>query len=457
MSHVVPITLITGCLGAGKTTLLNRLLARDPAVRTAVIETEHGEISVDDRFLVFANDDLIVSRAGSDSLTLRGDIIRSLLALARRPEPVERVMVETAGLADPGALVQAFLVDEEIRRLFRLEQVIAVVDAAHPPSDAAGSELVRRQAAFADVILLNKSDLTTGASIDALERDLRRVNRLARVVRCRHADAPPSEFEGASHLSFERALNLDPHFLQPDYPFRWAGVYPIDEYGAELWLEDGDLRETGVVVIPVRSTHGSTLADAKEAAALAFSDPEAALVEPGQPLFPGGTLSRLKSNGKLVRHPIHTVGRSLYAVFLKHTPQQLRTTVRVNGVPLMPRWERTFHPRHQVPEEIVSVGLRVPGTVDPVRVRDWLRSLHTDSRQEILRSKGVLHLHGTGERMLVNGVHAHVEDYHDFAWKRDEEPSNVLVFIGRNLDRNRLLCDFRACLAPNEQLVARSA
>ncbi|MDX2185310.1 MAG: GTP-binding protein [Opitutaceae bacterium] len=457
MSRILPVTLITGSLGAGKTTLLNRMVAGAPDLRTAIIENEFGDISVDDRFVIFTNEELVQAQTSSNLQTMRGDFVRGLLRLAQVAERFDRVIIECSGLADPAPIAQTFFTDDELRGTFRLESIVAVLDASQGTAGWKDSDVTVRQAAFADVILLNKTDLAAGADVDGLENHVRRTNRLARVYRTRHSNVHLGELVLSAGFSLTRAQELDPHFLQPEYPFRWAGVYPVGPEGAELWIEEGTLKETAVVVVPVRSTHGGTLADAKEAAALAFSDRGAPLTKDGGTIFPGASLHRLELTGRLNRFKIHTLTRGLHGIFLAHGPQHLRTTVHIDGIPAMPRWERTFHPRHSLPNAIESVGLRLAGTVDADRVRQWLQSLHDEMGDDLLRSKGVLTVQGTGQRLLVNGVKSVIEEYLDLAWKPTDVNANFIVLIGRNLDRTALMSGFRSCIAHEAVLEAQSA
>ncbi|MFL5037433.1 MAG: CobW family GTP-binding protein, partial [Microvirga sp.] len=182
MPDKIPVTVLTGYLGAGKTTLLNRILTEPHGKRYAVIVNEFGEIGIDNQLVVNAEEEIFEMNNGCICCTVRGDLIRILGNLMKRKDKFDYILIETTGLADPGPVVQTFFFDEEIKEKVRLDGVVTVVDCKHVALHW-GDREVKEQIAFADVVLLNKTDLAPAAEVDLLERRIQGMNATARVFR----------------------------------------------------------------------------------------------------------------------------------------------------------------------------------------------------------------------------------------------------------------------------------
>src|ERR1700751_408355 len=164
-----PVTVLTGYLGAGKTTLLNRILSEDHGKRYAVIVNEFGEIGIDNDLIVGADEEVFEMNNGCVCCTVRGDLIRVLSGLMKRKGKFDAIIVETTGLADPGPVAQTFFVDEDVPAKTQLDSVPAVVDAKPLPLRLADSKEAIEQIAFADQIILNKTDLVSEAELADVE------------------------------------------------------------------------------------------------------------------------------------------------------------------------------------------------------------------------------------------------------------------------------------------------
>jgi len=210
-----PVTVLTGYLGAGKTTLLNRILTEDHGKRYAVIVNEFGEIGIDNDLIVGVDEEVFEMNNGCICCTVRGDLIRILTGLMRRKGGFDAIVVETTGLADPGPVAQTFFVDEEIKAKARLDSVTTVVDAKHILLRLADSKEAREQIAFADQIVLNKTDLVTPEELAALEVRIRRLNPLAPIHRAVRADVPLEAVLGRGGFDLDRITDLEPEFLNP--------------------------------------------------------------------------------------------------------------------------------------------------------------------------------------------------------------------------------------------------
>lgn len=125
----VPVLVLTGFLGAGKTTLLNRLL-RDPSLlRTAVLINEFGEVAVDHHLVDKVDDNIVVLDSGCICCSVQGDLLRALKEVFQRGvrreiEPVERVLIETTGVADPAPIIHTLMQDFFVSARFRCDGVI---------------------------------------------------------------------------------------------------------------------------------------------------------------------------------------------------------------------------------------------------------------------------------------------------------------------------------------------
>jgi G3E family GTPase len=218
-SSKIPVTVLTGYLGAGKTTLLNRILTEDHGKRYAVIVNEFGEIGIDNDLVVGADEDVFEMNNGCVCCTVRGDLIRVVAGLMKRQRPgkpaFDAIIVETTGLADPGPVAQTFFVDEDVKAKTQLDSVTALVDAKHVMARLDDSKEAREQVAFADRIILNKTDLVTEAELVDVERRLRKLNPLAPITRAERANVPLDQVLGLGGFDLGRILDINPEFANP--------------------------------------------------------------------------------------------------------------------------------------------------------------------------------------------------------------------------------------------------
>ena len=216
----IPVTVLTGFLGAGKTTLLNRILTEDHGHRYAVIVNEFGEVGIDNDLVVGADEEVFEMNNGCVCCTVRGDLIRVLSGLMKRQGSkggFDAIIIETTGLADPGPVAQTFFVDEEVAARTRLDSVTALVDAKHLPLRLADTREAAEQIAFADQIILNKTDLVTPAELAAVEAAIRRINPLAPIHRAQRANVPLDAVLGRGGFDLDRITSLEPEFLNPPH------------------------------------------------------------------------------------------------------------------------------------------------------------------------------------------------------------------------------------------------
>ena len=214
-----PVTVLTGYLGAGKTTLLNRILSEDHGKRYAVIVNEFGEIGIDNDLIVGADEEVFEMNNGCICCTVRGDLIRVVQGLTKRMTRAgagfDAIIVETTGLADPGPVAQTFFVDDDVKAKTELDSVTTLVDAKHVLLRLSDSREAREQIAFADQIVLNKTDLVDENELRMIEARIRRINPLAPIHRAERSNVPLDAILGRGGFDLDRIVELQPEFLNP--------------------------------------------------------------------------------------------------------------------------------------------------------------------------------------------------------------------------------------------------
>ena len=216
MTDKIPVTVLTGYLGAGKTTLLNRILSEPHGKKYAVIVNEFGEIGIDNDLVVGADEEVFEMNNGCICCTVRGDLVRILDGLMKRKGKFDAIIVETTGLADPAPVAQTFFIDENVGRRTKLDAVVTVADAKWLNDRLKDAPEAKNQIAFADVILINKTDLVTPEELSEVEARIRGINPYAKVHKTERAKIALSEVLERNAFDLDRILDIEPEFLEGD-------------------------------------------------------------------------------------------------------------------------------------------------------------------------------------------------------------------------------------------------
>ena len=369
----VPVTILTGFLGSGKTTLLNRILSEEHGKRIAVIENEYGEVGIDQALVIDAEEEIFEMSNGCICCTVRGDLIRVLSNLMKRRDKFDYVLVETTGLADPGPVAQTFFMDEDISSEYALDGIVTLVDAFHIDQQLGRSDESTEQIAFADVVVLNKTDLASGEDLDEIETRIREMNRMTKIVRAENADVPIDTVLNLSAFNLDQALERRPTFLEPEYPFEWTGVYLVEPGNYKIQFDEGPDPSMSLVITTDQGSDDSGLKDNAEKCVRYYA-------EDGKSILPDETIPmnthvelNLASGGSksfdiIIDKPMQI---GLYA---QHTAEEFNIQLIKRGEDAVVSAvvERTWVAQHEHDDEVGSIAIEKDGDVDQEKLNKWL-------------------------------------------------------------------------------------
>ncbi|MFQ4141014.1 GTP-binding protein [Chlorogloeopsis sp. ULAP02] len=204
----MPVTIITGFLGSGKTTLLNQILKNKQNLKVAVLVNEFGDINIDSQLLISMDEDMVELSNGCICCTINDGLVDAVYRVLEREDRIDYLVIETTGVADPLPIILTFL-GTELRDLTRVDSIITLVDSEAFTPNHYESEAALKQITYADVVLLNKTDLTTQEKLKELEAYIHDIKAGARILHTQYGQVP-------------LPLILD------------VNLTPIDEYTSEI-------------------------------------------------------------------------------------------------------------------------------------------------------------------------------------------------------------------------------
>mmetsp|Transcript_128 Transcript_128/g.330 ORF Transcript_128/g.330 Transcript_128/m.330 type:complete len:525 (+) Transcript_128:52-1626(+) len=426
------VTVITGFLGAGKTTLVNYVLNEDHGKKICVIENEFGAINIDTG-LVAENmkvaEEVISMDNGCACCTVRGDLVRSLQGLKKKLEKFDMVMFETTGLADPAPIMKTFQ-QPEIMTHFRVDGVVCLVDSMFLKDhinevrpEGTVNEAVQ-QVAFADKILLNKTDLVSRAEMKELRETVGSINSFAEQIETRNSRVPLDKILGINAFSLERMADA------------------LDEYESEHddGEHDHEHDENGLCMDPNCThdhEHGHSAADAH-----GHSDHQA-----------GGEHGHGEHGHAEVEHghaeSEHGHAEVEHGHAEKAHPQRVAHTEHGHHEPA----KKPKKKKHDI-SGVSSVGLTSDVPLNSHEFNKFMHGIIKDHKENLYRTKGVVALAGEGDTKFVfQGVHDQIQfTPAKEPWGSNEVKQSKVVFIGRHLDRPTLAAGFALCSAKPDEL-----
>jgi len=327
----------------------------------------------------------------------------------------------------------------------------------------------------------------SAADVARVEQRIRSINRSAKMFRTQSAQLPIDKVLNVGAFDLERALAVDRRFLEPEYPFEWAGAFTFA--GGKVHIRTGegghahahhdhdhhhhhgdhahgahdpdhdhdhqhdhdgdghdhhhDHARLGITFVRVSEASEAALDAQIELVLRAFADTETAVDVPcGGTFVPGAHLYRLDVGHAGSEFTLDVKEPGNYAVFCEHLPQEF--ALRFEGQQALA--ERQYASHHHHDDEITSIGIADERALDPKKLDEWLGYLLQSQGQDIFRMKGVLNLRGEERRYVFHGVHMMFDSKLERPWGRTPR-SNSLVFIGRKLDRKEIEAGFESCVA----------
>jgi len=441
----IPVTVLTGFLGSGKTTLLNRILTEQHGKKIAVIENEFGEIGVDNELVIGADEEIFEMNNGCICCTVRGDLIRILTNLTKRKDRLDHIIIETTGLADPAPVAQTFFVDEEMQEQYQIDAIVTVVDAKHVWQHIDSSDECKQQIAFADVLLLNKTDLISPEELEVLEQRIRRMNSQTKIHKTINCDLAIDKILNVKAFDLDAKVEINPDFMKEELPFEYAGVYYFEARNYSIKAKQGPDPAMDLIIRKIEANTDEIIEREKKAAVIAFSG-DAHLHIPGTMLSANRELHQLAFTKPDNFYELNITKAGWYIIFTQHHPDEFQLKIAEGNIVIKPIKSIEFEASHEHDNSVTSIGIEYIGDLDLNKFNTWISWVLDNRGVDIFRSKGIISVAGRDERFVFQGVHMLFDAQSDRLWKPGETRKTQIVFIGRNLDRLELNAGFNQCI-----------
>jgi G3E family GTPase len=349
-------------------------------------------------------------------------------------------------MADPGPVAQTFLVQDDIQENYELDGIITLIDGKHVSQHLDDkTDEVMAQVAFADRIIINKVDLISDEEHKTLKNRLQSMNSMAGLYSATMADAPIAELLDIGGFNVQRAVDIKPNFLEPEYPFEWGGIWQLPAGDHLLRMAAGPDPELSILMTKVANTEETPLTLAEEVF-VEFSS-EAETVSNGQALVNVDQHYQMLLQGSdEYEFSFSLAEAGLVAFFTEHTPEEFDLKLLVNSeTEQAPVTEHFFDAGHTHDNEVSSASIEMSGLFNGAKLNAWLEAFLIEHGPDIFRMKGVVGIEGQDYRFVFQGVHMIFGSQAGPAWG-DETPINRLVFIGKNLDESYIQKGLIGCL-----------
>ncbi|WP_372652168.1 GTP-binding protein [Halobacteriovorax sp.] len=448
MKELIPVTLVVGFLGSGKTTFINNILNGDHGKKIAVIENEFGEIGIDDEILTGSDDLFVEMSNGCICCSMRGDLVESLSKLLSKSKDFEHIVIEATGMANPGPIIETFFSSEELSASFSLDSVVGLVDGAHFKMNVEKFENNEQiafydQIAFSESILLNKVDMIDQTEIERIKESILKRNPHVSVIETTQAKVDLSKVMGKKSFDFSMVEKTMPESTGVEYPFSWGGILKL-KAGFYKFNVDHIHHNERLVFFKI---DGDSITDKVSSyASSIFYSPQ--------------RRSRRGTNLNVDEHILldfegEKTGRNIldieydgnYAFFLTDHPKHLKLEVLDRTEKLIPIEDGVKYKKveHFHGDEVNSISLEFSGALNPQSFEMFLNVLYSQYKDEIYRSKGILHFLGNDQRVLFQGVYSSLKFDHGRDWGSDIR-SNKIVFIGKGLIGSSLEAGLKNCV-----------
>ena len=435
----IPVTILTGFLGSGKTTLLNRILSENHGKKIAVIENEFGEVGVDNELVIDADEEIFEMNNGCICCTVRGDLIRILTRLTKRKDKLDMILVETTGMANPAPVAQTFWVDNDLQEQFSLDAIITMVDAKHVNLHINDSDECKEQIAFADIAILNKTDLVSEQELTEIESIIRSMNVMCEIYPAENAAIDLNKILDVNAFDLDKKIELNPKFGEEEFPFEAIVKYKLPNGKLVLELDEGPDPSIDVLITPYNN-----LENQKNEATVAFSGNAVEVKAQGELFL--NQLLQLETKNSFQSFELESE-EGEFVFFTQHGPDEFNMQLKENGKTIEPLEVIEIEHSHSHDDDVSSVGIEFSSPLNLEKFQKWMSELLQVHGPDIFRCKGILNFFGTENRIVFQGVHMLFDAQPDRPWKNDEEKRNQLIFIGKNLDRKMLNNGIKSCLA----------